>query len=82
MTIDEIEKLASDLAEDDTGGTNEREWNLAHALLAVLPVVRAAEEWRKTMDFEASRAPGEVFTCEHALYGAIDEMRRVMTEAK
>ncbi len=91
MTLDEIEKLACDSASDDTGRIGEREWALARALLAVMPVVRAAEEWR---DESCSRMPDcdpyegthdqhcEIMRNERSLCGAIDQMRAALGEEK
>lgn len=49
MTLDEAEKMCRDEIDDSVTGTHQREYrgamrgyNLARALLAVLPVVRAA----------------------------------------
>lgn len=57
MTIDEIEAMCREEIADPVTGTVQRDYrgsmrayNLARALLLLLPVVRAAEEWRKTYD--------------------------------
>lgn len=43
---------------------------------AMEAVVQAVARWHGEMDFEASRAPGEVFTCEESLADEFDEYRR------
>lgn len=70
MSLDDVEKLARDYvwASKETGNTGSIADDLARALLAVLPVVRAAEAWRD--DVCGPRA------C--ILLDAIDEMRRAI----
>jgi len=77
VTLDEAERLARDATNWRDIDTGEPEWaraerlTLARALLAVLPVVRAAEAWRDAdarARYEASRA----------LDDAVDAMRSVL----
>lgn len=88
MTIDEMEQLARDCMHRGGAEYSEIEMNaLARSLLSVLPVVRAAGEWRDTVDLPrlstvgpqgitgvVVREPNERQECE--LLRAIDEMRR------
>lgn len=71
MKLAEIEALARDLATDDTGDTNEREWKLARFIVVAMPVVRAAEAYVRGIDNEEQ--PGAF-----DLAKAVDKMRAAL----
>lgn len=80
MNLDEMEKLARGILDDDTGRAGENEWSLARALLAVMPVVRAAEALRDAWDgpcaLKAGVAYHEEVELSRSFIAAIDQLRR------
>lgn len=84
MTLDEIEELARDYAHlTDPMDPWPAEWlgDLARALLAVLPVIRAAEAWHRVNTGQHTNGPQHTLAMRdtrNALVAAIDTMREVL----
>jgi hypothetical protein len=76
MKLAELELLALRLVEDDTGGTSEREGDLARALIAVLPVARAAANMRACLEPDPDNEPYKV---DADLSRAVDAMAEIAT---
>jgi hypothetical protein len=79
VTLDSLERLSVDmLAVADQHGQDNR---LARAVLAMLPVVRAAEELRVVHDADELVANREIqLRCDCALCTAISAMRTAIGE--
>ncbi len=72
--IDLSQEPATPITNGDAVATCDQ---LARALLAVMPVVRAAEAWLKQPGIDWQRTQGSAFgRANHELANAIDEMRR------
>jgi hypothetical protein len=84
MTIDELKQLAETLAtryDEYNGSTADAAVDLARAVLAMLPVVRAAEAWQQVESRPPLTKIGtrvEVNCVGRGLWDAVDEFRRVM----
>lgn len=82
--LEQMERLARDVLEADVdtahdGWCRDVRVHLARAVLAMMPVVKAAEAWQRTRTGQHTNGPQHMLAMrdtEKALKDAVDQMRR------